>query len=171
MDLERGFLRLPESKTGAKVITLGPPVVELLQDAPREKGSPWVLPSPKAKGQHVQDLKRLWARVKAQVTKQQLAAEEAGGREPEDRVDLSDVRLHDLRHTFASVGAGAGLGLPIVGALLGHKQAQTTARYAHLADNPVRQAAGVVAGHIAAVLKGQEAAEVHDLEQKRREQK
>jgi integrase len=54
---------------------------------------------------------------------------------------LEDVRLHDLRHTHASIGAGVGLGLPIVGGLLGHKSTQTTQRYAHLADDPLRRAA------------------------------
>src|SRR5262249_54896022 len=59
-----------------------------------------------------------------------------------DRVGLgADARLYDLRHTFASVGAGGGLSLLIIGRLLGHTQPRTTARYAHLADDPVREAA------------------------------
>ena len=56
----------------------------------------------------------------------------------------SDLRLHDLRHSFASIGAGAGLGLPIIGALLGHAQPGTTARYAHLAADPLKQAADLI---------------------------
>jgi integrase len=56
------------------------------------------------------------------------------------RCDLPGVRIHDLRHTFASVGAGSGMGLPIVGKLLGHTQASTTARYAHLDNDPLRRA-------------------------------
>ena len=52
-----------------------------------------------------------------------------------------DARVYDLRHTFASVGAGGGLGLPIIGKLLGHTQSRTTQRYAHLADDPLREAA------------------------------
>ncbi len=167
VDLERGFLNLPESKTGAKVITLGSPAVKLLKEAPRKKGSPWVCPSPKAPGQHLQDIKRLWARLKAQVTAQQLEAEKEGTRKRSERVSIADVRLHDLRHTFASVGAGASLGLPLVGALLGHKQTATTERYAHLANDPVKQAAGVIAGHIAAVLEGKPPAEVLQLEQRK----
>jgi integrase len=63
-------------------------------------------------------------------------------------------RLHDLRHSFASVGAGAGLGLPIIGALLGHTQAATTARYAHLADDPLRQASDAIGRRIDAAMKG-----------------
>lgn len=54
--------------------------------------------------------------------------------------DLPDVRLHDLRHTYASQLVSAGLSLPIIGALLGHTQAQTTQRYAHLMDDPLREA-------------------------------
>ena len=61
---------------------------------------------------------------------------------------LSDVRLHDLRHTFASIAASRGLSLPMIGALLGHKQTQTTARYAHLLGQPLREAAEKVTGDL-----------------------
>ena len=54
--------------------------------------------------------------------------------------DIPDVRLHDLRHTYASVLASSGLSLPIIGALLGHSTPTTTARYAHLLDDPLRAA-------------------------------
>jgi integrase len=67
---------------------------------------------------------------------------------------LEDVRLHDLRHAFASVAAASGMGLPIIGKMLGHTQAQTTQRYAHLASDPVKAAAAAVAGKIAAAMKG-----------------
>ena len=59
-----------------------------------------------------------------------------------------DARIYDLRHTFASVGAGGGLSLPIVGRLLGHTQARTTQRYAHLADDPLREAAAKITATI-----------------------
>lgn len=65
---------------------------------------------------------------------------------------LEDVRLHDLRHTFASVAVTAGKSLPMIGALLGHTQTQTTARYAHLANDPVAKAAGETADAIEAAL-------------------
>ncbi len=65
---------------------------------------------------------------------------------------IPDVRIHDLRHTFASFGAGGGVGLPLIGGILGHSQASTTQRYAHLADTPLRAAANVIAGEIAASL-------------------
>jgi integrase len=67
---------------------------------------------------------------------------------------LEDVRLHDLRHTFASFGAAGGLSLPIIGKLLGHSQAATTQRYAHLADDPVARAADQVGNAVAAAMEG-----------------
>jgi integrase len=67
---------------------------------------------------------------------------------------LPDLRLHDLRHSCASIGAGAGLGLPVIGALLGHAQAATTARYAHLASDPLQQAADLIGDKLAAASKG-----------------
>jgi integrase len=67
---------------------------------------------------------------------------------------LDDLRLHDLRHAFASVAASSGMGLPIIGKMLGHTQAATTARYAHLASDPVKAAAATVASKIAAAMKG-----------------
>jgi integrase len=70
---------------------------------------------------------------------------------------LDNVRLHDLRHAFASVAAGSGMGLPIIGKMLGHTQAQTTQRYAHLAADPVKAAAASVAGTIAAAMSGKPA--------------
>jgi integrase len=59
--------------------------------------------------------------------------------------EIEDVRIHDLRHSFASIGVGAGLGLPIIGNLLGHTQASTTQRYAHVAADPARRAVDVIA--------------------------
>ena len=70
------------------------------------------------------------------------------------RAGLEGVRLHDLRHTYASFGAGSGLGLPIIGRLLGHTQAATTARYAHLDNDPLRRASEAIGGKIAAALEG-----------------
>jgi integrase len=65
---------------------------------------------------------------------------------------LTDVRLHDLRHSFASVGVAGGLSLPIIGALLGHKHSATMARYAHLSADPFRAANNAVGARIAAVM-------------------
>jgi len=68
------------------------------------------------------------------------------------RARLDGVRIHDLRHTYASVGAGGGFGLPIIGKLLGHSQAATTARYAHLDNDPLRRASESIAGRIAEAM-------------------
>ena len=64
------------------------------------------------------------------------------------RAGIKDVRIHDLRHTFASTAVASGQGLPMIGKLLGHTQVQTTARYAHLATEPVRMAADAVAENL-----------------------
>jgi integrase len=62
---------------------------------------------------------------------------------------LKNLRIHDLRHSYAATGAGLGLGLPLIGAILGHRQHSTTARYAHVAANPAQQAADIIAGQLA----------------------
>ena len=130
VDLERGILHLPDSKTGRKVVLLGEAAVKVIEDLPRV-GEYVIFGSDP--NQARTDLKRPWDAIRA-------------------RAGLKDVRLHDLRHSFASVGAGAGLGLPIIGKLLGHSQPRTTARYAHLADDPMRRAAHLVGQKIAQAL-------------------
>ncbi len=140
VDFERSALRLPDSKTGAKVIPLGPAALALLAMAPRLEGNPYVIPGRRVGGRLV-GLQRPWARIR-------------------ERAGLGDVRLHDLRHSFASVGAAAGLGLPILGAILGHRNHATTARYAHLDDDPRRTAATRISDEIAAALSGRAAGEV-----------
>ncbi len=67
---------------------------------------------------------------------------------------LVDVRIHDLRHSFASNAVALGQSLPMIGKLLGHSQVQTTARYAHLAADPVKEAAERVSGNIANLMNG-----------------
>jgi integrase len=134
VDFEHGCLRLPTSKTGAKTIPLGAPALALLAELPRFEGHPYVLPGIKEKSPLV-GLQNVWERIRK-------------------RAGLEDVRLHDLRHSFASIGAGVGLSLPLIGALLGHKQPATTARYAHLAPDPVKAAADRIASQVAAALSG-----------------
>jgi integrase len=130
VDLERGLLLLPDSKTGRKCIVLNAPSMAVLASLPRMGA--YVIP-----GDHPEkpraDLNRPWRAVSK-------------------RADLNGVRIHDLRHTHASVGAGAGLGLLIIGKLLGHTQSATTARYAHLDANPLRSASEVIGGRIAAAM-------------------
>lgn len=131
-DIPGKALRLPDSKTGAKVVHLGQPAIELLDKIERVEKNPWVIVGTKP-GARLTDLQPFWQRVRA-------------------RAGLKDVRIHDLRHTFASTAVAAGQGLPMIGKLLGHTQVQTTARYAHLAADPVKAAAEQVASNIAAFL-------------------
>ncbi|HSQ21071.1 MAG TPA: site-specific integrase, partial [Blastocatellia bacterium] len=132
VDLEQKELRLPDSKTGAKTVHLGEAVVALLTALPRVTGNPYVIVGKKEKA-HLTDLQHPWRRIR-----------KAAG--------LSDVRIHDLRHTFASGGLLVGEGLAMIGKLLGHTQVQTTARYAHLASDPVKQAATKISDRLASAL-------------------
>jgi len=127
VDLANRRLLLEHHKTdrkGAKAIPLNGPAVDLLEHLPRVKGNPYVIVGNK-QDRHLVNLQKPWKRVR----------EEAG---------LKDVRIHDLRHSFASAAASAGIPLQIIGGLLGHSSPQTTARYAHLAQDPVDQASEVV---------------------------
>lgn len=132
VDLEESRLNLPDSKTGAKVVHLGAAAVELLEKLPQVAGNPYVIVG-KNEGAHLADLQHPWRRLR------KLA-------------DLDNVRIHDLRHTFASGGLLVGEGLSMIGKLLGHTQVQTTARYAHLADDPVRAAATRISSRLAEAL-------------------
>jgi integrase len=143
VDFERGILFLPDSKTGRKPIFLSAAAHEVLSSLPRIEGNPHIIAGAKD-GAPRADLKRPWAAVR-----------KAAG--------LDGVRLHDLRHSFASVGAGASLGLPIIGKLLGHKQAATTHRYAHLDADPMRRAAETIGATIAAAMDGKKGADVVPL--------
>lgn len=134
VDLERGLLRLGDSKTGAKAIPLAPAARVILSELPKVAGSKWVFPAASGEG-HFQGVGKIWREVR-----------KAAG--------LDGVRLHDLRHTFASFGVAGGLSLPLIGALLGHKQAATTQRYAHLADDPVQRAAKQAGDAVAAAMGG-----------------
>jgi integrase len=134
VDIMDRVLRLPDSKTGAKVVHLGQPAIDLLQAAERVEGNPWVI-SGTLPGKRLSDLQPFWRRVRA-------------------RAGLKNVRIHDLRHTFASIAVASGQGLPMIGKLLGHTQVQTTARYAHLAADPVKSAADLVSDRLQAGLDG-----------------
>jgi integrase len=134
VDFERGILFLPDSKTGKKPVYLSAPALEVLASLPPIVGNPHIIPGGK-QGRPRHDLKKPWTTVTR-----------AAG--------LAGLRLHDLRHSFASFGAGASLGLPVIGKLLGHSHATTTQRYAHLAADPVRQASERIGATIAAALDG-----------------
>src|SRR5438874_1845935 len=134
IDFDRGEARLPDSKTGAKTLHLPPPALSVLAELPRLDGNPHVIVGHKT-GAAMVNLEKPWRAIRATA-------------------GLDDVRLHDLRHAFASVAASSGMGLPIIGKMLGHTQAATTNRYAHLASDPVKAAAAAVAAKIAAAMSG-----------------
>ncbi len=134
IDFGRACLRLPDSKTGAKVVPLGAPALELLSRLPRVEGNPFVFPSAAGNG-HLVGLQRIWEGLR-------------------ERAELPGVRLHDLRHSYAAVGAVNGDSLLVIGALLGHRDQSMTQRYAHLSDSPVHAAANRIAGQIAAAMNG-----------------
>jgi len=116
-------------------------VLEDLQK--RGAGSEWVIPG-KSPTLHLVDIMKPWQEIRA-----------AAG--------IEDVRLHDLRHSYASAGARAGLSLPVIGALLGQSQVGTTERYSHLARDPINAANEMIGARIAAALDGKPDADVLPL--------
>ena len=134
VDLDRGRLRLPDSKTGKKSIALNEDAQDLLVNLPRVEGNPYVIVGDK-EGRHLVGLQKFWERLRTEA-------------------DLPDVRIHDLRHSFASFGIAEGMSLPMIGALLGHKHVATTQRYAHIADDPIREAANRIGTAIGSAVKG-----------------
>jgi integrase len=135
VDLDHQCLRLPDSKTGAKIVYMNAPAMALLEELPRVENNPHVIVGTR-EGAASKAIDKVWDRVRKSA-------------------DLQGVRLHDLRHSFASVGVIGGFSLPIIGALLGHKHSMTTARYAHLSADPIRAANEAVGARIAAAMSNQ----------------
>ena len=134
VDFERGLLMLPTSKTGKKTIVLNAPALAVLTGLPRVGAYVVAGTSGGEEDERPRsDLKRPWKAVSK-------------------RAGLTGVRIHDLRHTHASVGASAGLGLPIIGKLLGHAQSTTTQRYAHLDNDPLKKASEHIGSRLAAAM-------------------
>lgn len=140
VDIERGYLRLGDSKTGAKIIPIGAPACEVLTTLRVIEGSLYVFPAASGNG-HFQGLEKVWRNVR-------IAA------------GFPSLRLHDLRHSFASVGLARGDALPVIGAILGHADVKTTSRYAHLADDPVKTAANEISRAVHAALSGRPSARI-----------
>jgi len=134
VDLENNLLLLPDSKTGRKAILLNTAAAELLCSLPRMANNPFVICGNR-EGRHLVNLRKPWRRI-------------------HKRAGLDDVRLQDLRHTFASWAARTGGSLPKIGALLGHSQVQTTQRYAHLVPEDLRNLTEKVGEGISQVLGG-----------------
>lgn len=118
VDFEGGYLRLPESKTGEKTIHLNAGALKVLSEYTPMKVSSYVFPAVKGVKYYL-GTPKVWKIVK-------------------ERANLTDVRLHDLRHSFASIAVSGGASLPMIGALLGHKSTTTTQKYAHLQDDPLK---------------------------------
>jgi integrase len=144
VDFERGCLVLPDSirqnvakttsisKSGPKIVPLGAAGVRLLSELPRQEGSPYVLPAERGNG-HFVGVQKVWQRIRS-----------AAG--------LEDVRIHDLRHTFASTAVSEGESLYLLSKVLGHSDVKTTQRYAHVANDPLRGVADRTSEKISAMI-------------------
>lgn len=143
VDFERTILWLPDSKTGKKPIYVSAPALETLAGVPRIEGNPHVIAGHRA-GAHLVNLQKPWRAVR-------------------QKAGLDDVRIHDLRHSFASVAAAGGASLPVIGKLLGHSQPGTTQKYAHLAADPLRAANEDVGRRISVAMQGGSNADVVPL--------
>ena len=128
IDRKAGELRLRDSKTGTRMVPLTPVGLQVLSGFARVRGSSWVFPGPRP-DRHLAQLTTFWHRVREQA-------------------EVRDVRIHDLRHSFASRALAVGLALPMIGRLLGHTDIASTARYAHLARDAEKLAAARVGSSI-----------------------
>lgn len=139
VSFERARLELPRTKTGKSVRPLTLPALELLERLRQRRdeagrSSPWVFPSPRGEGPYI-GVQKSWGKIRG-------------------RAELDDVRLHDLRHNFASWAVAFGGNLYVVGKVLGHRHGQSTERYAHIQDDPARNAANLAATPISGWLEG-----------------
>ena len=132
IDWDRGIARLPDSKTGAKNLYLSPPALALLKSLPRAQDNPYVLPGDRP-GTPFVGIQKPWQRIRLQA-------------------GLTGLRIHDLRHAFASLAVANNEAIYLVGAVLGHRQVTTTERYSHLSDDPVKAVANRTSEKIAALL-------------------
>lgn len=168
-DLENGVWTKPSSHTKQRKlhrVPLSAPALNLLiqikeaADTAHEKAqrkdktlkkSAYVFPSDKSLEQPIQEIRRTWCTVcKAAGLTDKIPQKNTDGKPVKDKdgnpvlIEWPNVRLHDLRHSFASILVSAGASLPLIGQMLGHTQVQTTQRYAHLYDESLRHAAELV---------------------------
>ena len=153
VDEARGILNLPTSKTGAKKVLIGAAALKVLADLERVEGNPFVIVG-EAKDKPRSDLKRPWKRIT-----------DHAGLNVDAEGNPKALRLHDLRHSFASMGVASNLGLSIVGKLLGHASTSTTQRYAHIGETAERRALNEIENKIAAAAGLIETAEILPLKQ------
>lgn len=132
VDFERKLIRLQESKTGQKTIYLSAPALQLLAEMPRIKDNPYVICG-KKEGSHLVNIKDPWGQIRKMA-------------------QLDDVRIHDLRHNYASTAVVSGHHLKVIGSLLGHADTKTTERYAHLANDPLQTASEAISNRILTAL-------------------
>ena len=130
INFARRWIRLPDSKTGAKTVHLSPAAIDVLKVVPRI--GKFVIAGAEPDTPYAR-LGNAWLKVRAVAR-------------------LGDVRLHDMRHTFASIAAGKGMSLPMIGRLLGHRVAATTQRYAHLAVDVAAEANDVIGAVIGTAM-------------------
>ena len=130
IDRTAGEFRLRDGKTGARMVPLTPTAETVLAGIVRVPSNPWVIVGKKP-GTHLATITADWYRLRS-------------------RAGLDDVRIHDLRHSYASRALAAGESLSMIGKLLGHADIQSTARYAHLARETERLSAARVGGSIGA---------------------
>jgi integrase len=153
VDLDAGQIRLEHHKTskkaGARMVLLCAPACELLENLPRVLGNPYVIPGAVI-GESLVNLQTPWERVRDAVSTLQEKAKVP----KKDRVSLSDVTIHDLRRSFASLGARLGYPNSFIGALLGHAAGTVTEGYARLGFDPLRDAVEVIGDRMAALLDG-----------------
>lgn len=126
IDLPNGQVHLPDSKTGEKTIFLSNKASRYIGNIERKLDNPFVFPGQR-KGAQLINIQKPWRLIR-------------------ERAELNDVRIHDLRHTYASLAVAQNLSLPIVGKLLGHKSSKSTERYAHLYTDVMVAAAKKVGG-------------------------
>lgn len=142
-DISEDYIHLPNAKTGPRKVPQTPQTKALLKALPQTINNPYVCIGI-VEEQAVTDLQKPWRRIR------KLAK-------------LEDVRIHDLRHTYASNAVAAGMDIVMVGKLLGHTQIQTTMRYAHLADDPIKKAANLVADTFGSAITPQSSANVINI--------
>lgn len=130
LDFDSGQMRLRDSKSGPRMVAMPDKAAEIFAGLARTPGSPWVFPG-RRKGSRLVNINDSWDRIRK-------------------RAGLDDVRLHDLRHTYASRALALGEGLPMIGALLGHQSVRSTARYAHPDQDAVRKATAQIGENIGA---------------------
>jgi len=132
---DEGYARLPDSKTGTKTVPLPQPALDVLRKISDEHGrsGKFVFPGTRS-DTHFTGIQKPWQRIRL-------------------RAGLPDVRIHDLRHCFASTAVAHGESLYLVGAVLGHRTTSTTQRYAHLAMQPILESANRTSSRLAALMQ------------------